>query len=324
MIGFNAEIVALDFQAKQIETLDVEQVRATMDQGLFVWLDFEVVDAEAARSSLTDLNLIDAAILDDALTGVPATRHARYEDCLHLVVTGCRLHGTKFDLERVDVVIGKQFLATIHQGPVLFLETMRKDYQPDFVRHAESPSFLIYELWDDLIGNYLAIQDALEEHVEQLQRDLIRAVDDRVFARVSELGSDLLHFRMVLLPARAVLTELASRKSIFISEATQPFLANLEGALEHVLQDLLVDRETLSDTLNLQMSMNMHRTNEVVKRLTVVSVIFLPLTFLCGVYGMNFAFFPETKWRFSYLFFWIVVLLITSVQVVVLRKKKLI
>ena len=122
-----------------------------------------------------------------------------------------------------------------------------------------------------------------------------------MFARISELGADLLHFRKVLLPARAVLTDLSTRRSLFISEATQPFLGNMVGTVEHVLQDMLVDRDILSESLNLYMSMVGHRTNQVMKRLTVVSVVFLPLTFLVGVYGMNFEVLPELKWRFGYL-----------------------
>lgn len=143
-----------------------------------------------------------------------------------------------------------------------------------------------------------------------------------MFRRVSELGSDLLHFRKVLLPAREMFTEITSRKSLFISEATQPFLANMVGNLKRVLQDLLVDREILSDSLNLPMSMSTHRTNAVAKPLSVASTIFLPLTFLCGVYSMNFAVFPELHWRYSYVVFWIAVVLITLVQVVVIRKRK--
>ena len=101
-----------------------------------------------------------------------------------------------------------------------------------------------------------------------------------------------------------VLTDLSSRKSAFVSETTQPFLANMVGTVERVLQDVLVDREILSDSLNSYMSMVAHRTNKVMGKLTVVSVIFLPLTFLCGVYGMNFEVLPELKWEWGYAGFW--------------------
>ena len=243
---------------------------------------------------------------------------------LHLVISGCRMRGEQFDMERVDAVMGQRFLLTIHRGPVVFLSAVRRDYADDFQRFAQSPSFLLYELWDHLIENYLSIQKRMEHRVELLQGRLIGQVDEKVFAAVSELGADLLHFRKVLLPARAVLSDLASRKSIFISEATQPYLANMVGTLEHVLQDLLVDRDILSESLNLYMSMVGHRTNEVMKRLTVVSVVFLPLTFLCGIYGMNFDTLPELKWHYGYLYFWLVVLVVVVGLLILLRRNRMI
>jgi magnesium transporter len=204
------------------------------------------------------------------------------------------------------------------------LSAVRRDYKQDFQRFARSPSFLVYELWDHLIDNYLAIQKQMEERVEQLQNELrAPTVDDAVFGRISELGADLLHFRKILLPARAVLTDLSTRRTIFISETTQSFLHNMVGTVEHVLQDLLVDRDILSESLNLYMSLVGHRTNEVMKRLTVVSVVFLPLTFLCGVYGMNFDHLPELHWSFGYLFFWAVALVIVVGLLGLMRRAKL-
>jgi magnesium transporter len=182
---------------------------------------------------------------------------------------------------------------------------------------------MLYELWDHLIDNYLSVHKAFEERVEQVQRTLIGAVDERVFGEASELGSDLLHLRKIVLPARSVLTELSTRKSPFVSEATQPFLGNMVGTIERVLQDVLVDRDILSGALNNYMSMVAHQTNKVMSKLTVVSVIFLPLTFLCGVYGMNFDVIPELKWEYGYLAFWVIVLGIIAALIWVMRKVKL-
>jgi magnesium transporter len=224
-----------------------------------------------------------------------------------------------------QVVLSQRFLLTLHKGPVAFLSAVRRDYKQDFQRFAKSPSFLVYELWDHLIDNYLSVQKRMEERVEQLQNEL-RAprVDDAVFGRISELGADLLHFRKILLPARAVLTDLSTRRTLFISETTQSFLHNMVGTVEHVLQDLLVDRDILSESLNLYMSLVSHRTNEVMKRLTVVSVVFLPLTFLCGVYGMNFEHLPELRWRHGYELFWALVGVIVLTLLGFMRRAKLI
>ncbi len=316
-------IIEFDFETKVEREIDFPTARASMAAGAYVWIDIDLNAAEDPSALLTGLDLFSHEIVEDALTREPATQHARYGDHLHVVVSGCRLVGRNFDLERVDAVLGERFLVTIHDGPVVFLGALDKSYAQDFRQFAESPSFLVYELWDHLIDNYLSVQKRFEERVEELQAELIGNVDDMVFARISELGADLLHFRKVVLPARAVLTDLSTRKSRFISDATQPYLANMVGTLERVLQDLLVDRDILSNSLNLYMSLVSHRTNEVMKKLTVVSVIFLPLTFLCGVYGMNFKELPELEWRYGYAGFWILVLLIVASIGLISRRARL-
>jgi magnesium transporter len=321
--GLSYRAIALDFQHRREEHLDFDEVKRHIASGGRLWLDVNVRDPALARPVLQELGLISTEILEDALSNEPLTRLARFEDCIHLVVSGCRPKERDFDLERVDVLVGEGFFITLHVGPVLFLNDVLHNYRADFQRFAQSMSFLIYEVWDHLIDNYLAVQKLMEEQVEQVQAELREEdVDDTVFSRLSELGADLLHFRKVLLPSRAVLTDLSTRKSLFVSEATQPFLANMVGTVEHVLQDLLVDRDILSESLNLYMSMVSHRTNEVMKRLTVVSVIFLPLTFLVGVYGMNFDI-PELHWSFGYPLFWAATVVIVGALVWVLRRHRM-
>jgi len=316
-------VVELDFKTKQYRRIDPDDVKASMEAGKFVWIDVDVAQTEEARRVVTRLELCAPEIVEDALTREPATQIARYENYLHLVLSGCRLAGHKFDLERVDAMMGEHFLLTLHKGQPVFLEAVRKSFITDFVRFAQSPSFLLYELWDHLIENYLSVHKRFEERVDTLQSRLIGAVDESIFGEASELGADLLHLRKVVLPARAVLTDLSTRKSPFVSEATQPYLGNMVGTIERVLQDVLVDRDILSGSLNNYMSLVAHKTNKVMSRLTVVSIIFMPLTFLCGVYGMNFDILPEKEWEFGYLYFWIAVVAIVAGLVGLMRRLKL-
>jgi len=316
-------IVELDFKTKHHLRIAPDDVRAAMADGKFVWIDIDVAQTEEARQLLSRLDLCAPEIVEDALTREPATQIARYENYLHLVLSGCRLAGHKFDLERVDAMMGENFLLTLHKGQPVFLEAVRKSYMHDFVRFAQSPSFLLYELWDHLIENYLSVHKRFEERVDALQSRLIGSVNESIFGEASELGADLLHLRKVVLPARAVLTDLSTRKSPFVSEATQPYLGNMVGTIERVLQDVLVDRDILSGSLNNYMSLVAHKTNKVMGRLTVVSIIFLPLTFLCGVYGMNFDFIPELKWEHGYALFWVAALVIVGGLVGLMRWFKL-
>jgi magnesium transporter len=95
------------------------------------------------------------------------------------------------------------------------------------------------------------------------------------------------------------------------------------GTIERVLQDVLVDRDILNGSLNNYMSLVAHKSNKTMGKLTVVSIIFLPLTFLCGVYGMNFQYLPELEWRGSYFVFWGAVVGIAAALLYFMRRNKL-
>jgi magnesium transporter len=316
--------VALDFERRQEAEISWREAHAAMLVGRFVWLDLDVRDDAEARRLLETVALVSEDVIDLALRDEPSTQYGRHEGYLHVVVSGYAQVGQDFERQRVSVTLGQRFLLTIHRGRVQFLEGVRHEYHTDFVRFAKTPSFLLYEIFDHLVANYLDVQKVMGERVEALQDQLrLEHVDDAVFARVSQLGADLLHFRKVLLPTRATLADLGTRRSLVLGEVTQSFLGNLVGALDHILQDMLVDRDILSEALDLYMSLVGHRTNQVMKKLTAVSVVFLPLTFLVGVYGMNFEIFPELRWRFGYLYFWGVVVLVVGGLIALLRRGRL-
>ncbi len=318
----DAVALALDFDAHTEEPLELSDVASAVGQGRHVWLDLAYEDADAARTVLASMGLLLDEVLGDALAGVPATQAARYPGFLHLSLLGCQLRGLSLELQRVDVFLGQGFFVTLHRGRPDFVQAVRRHYRDDFRRFARSLSFLLYEVWDQLLESYAAVQKQLEARVGELQTKLRGDVDDSLFVQISELGSELLNFRKVLLPARAVLTDISTRKSAFVSEATQPFLGNMVGTVERLLQDLLVERELLSEAVELHMSLVTYRTNRVMNRLTVVSVIFLPLSFLCGVYGMNFRVLPELEWTHGYAYFWGLVVLIVGSLLYLLRRAR--
>ena len=156
--GCSATAVAFDFAEKTDACIAVAQVHDAIREGKFVWLDIEVTNAAEAKEVLAGTQLVSDDLLDDALRGEPGTQLARYEDHLHLVLTACLSKGEHFDLQRVDAVIAETFLLTIHRERVGFVECVKKDCRADFVRFAKSPSFLVYELWDNLVDGYMEVQ----------------------------------------------------------------------------------------------------------------------------------------------------------------------
>jgi len=120
-----------------------------------------------------------------------------------------------------------------------------------------------------------------------------------------------------------VLEELVSRKTALISDSTLDFFGTMIGTLDRLLADIDSNREILESAVNLSLTFTAHRTNLTMNRLAVVSTIFLPLTFLCGVYGMNFEVLPEVRWAHGYTYFWVLSAIITIGLVVLLRRLRL-
>ena len=300
--------VAFNFDTKEERVVSVDEAAAACAQGLFCWVDVDVEhDRSGAERALAGLGVNRHAI-EEALGPDSDGRHDLYDDCLHVAVTAVHFKEEALRRSHVDMLIGERFIVTLHRGPVEFLEQVRKHYRQDFRKFAKTGSFMIYECWDALVDSYKKAMRAFEGHAERVQGKIFQTQDDEIFNEVSDVTRDLLSFRKTMLAAREVLNELSARRSLFVSESTQPFLERMVGTLERLSADLSVERDILSETLNLYMGIVSHRTNKIVSRLTVVSMVFLPLTFIVGVYGQNFENMPELGWKYGYFGVWVILI----------------
>ena len=320
-------VTGFDFERRQERAVEPGAVRAALDEGWFCWVDIDCtpcqqaeVKCDGCRKVLIDLGINELA-RQEVLGPDREGRYDVYDDCLHFAVSEARLTGERLQTAHVDIVLGEKFLVMFRRREAEFVKQMRRTYREDFKKFARSPGFLLYEIGDHLIDMYRRTLQGFAESVEQVQLQLFGQVNDDIFRHVSLLTQDILVFRKIVLASRELMHELASRKSAFVSETTQPFLENMAGALERLGGDLTTEREVLNETLNLYMGMVSHRTNKVVNRLTVLSTIFLPLSFLCGVYGMNLKNIPEMEWDYGYAYFWGITLAIAIALLWLMRKR---
>lgn len=321
-------IVALDFAAKQERTVSPEDLPDLLGGPLYFWVDIDCAHCPEkgpqcgrCESILRTLGVSDV-VLAEVLGPDREGRYDVYEDCLHFAVTEAKLVENRLQTAHVDVVLNERFMVTYRRREADFVKQMRRTYRDDFLKFARSPGFLLYEIGDYLIESYRRTLRGFQESVEQVQMQLFAEVDDSIFRHVSELTQDILIFRKVVLSSRELMHELATRRSPFVSETTQPFLDNMAGTLERLGGDLTTEREVLNETLNLYMGMVSHRTNKVVNRLTFISTIFLPLSFLCGVYGVNLKGVPEFEWDFGYAYFWGLCVIIAVTLMYFMRRRK--
>lgn len=300
-----AKIIAVefDFKNKRSETIPVEEAKNVCQRGQSCWVDLDLNDPAYCEKILREFGVEHVAI-EQLLNHETDGRYDTYKSCIHLSVTSPHIEKNRIDPRQTDLIIGDQFVITLHRKSIAFLEQVQKEYESDFVNFAGTLGFMLYEFWDHLIESYRKGILWIEGEVEKTQGAILATTEEINLGRTSELMHDLLVYRKTILAAREVLRELTSRRSLFVSESTQPFLTNMVGTLERLGSDLTVEREVLAETIHIYLGVMSHRTNRVVRRLTAVSSVFLPLTFLCGVYGMNFDHFPELHWQYGYFIFW--------------------
>lgn len=294
----------LDFETKKSRRITAEEVPAAMAAGRFVFLDLTCATARAIEQHLAMLFPEVAEVVEAMIDDEPDTGYTPYPELLHVYLVACDLEDRGIAQSRVDFVMGHRFAAIVTRRDTHFMHSLRREAIADFERFARSPSFLVYELFDHHVRACEWVQNKFQRRGEDLHKRLLHGINDRTFAEVSRLGADLLLLRRHAGPARAVLNELSTRRSPLVTRTTQEFLRSMVAEMDRLLTEINVDRDILNDAVAGAMSVISYRTNLFLNRLTIVSFVFLPLTFLVGVYGMNFEHQPEYKWPHGYTFFW--------------------
>ncbi len=180
--------------------------------------------------------------------------------------------------------------------------------------------YLAYALLDTLIDSYFTVLNELEEEIEGVQEAVLEAPHPRLMAELHGLRSDLLVARKTMSPLREVIGSLA--RTDRIQPETAPFLRDAYEHTVKVVDTLEFARDLLNATMESYMSSTSNRMNETIRLLTVISLIFMPLTFIAGIYGMNFEHMPELRWRYGYLATWTVMIATTAGMVAVFRRKR--
>ncbi|MGB7290631.1 MAG: CorA family divalent cation transporter [Thermodesulfobacteriota bacterium] len=304
--------IEFDFSTKKDFEVRIEDIKAECDEGHYYWI---YLDVEGISNFVDILQRLcpKSAIDNQFLKSDTRELLNLFHDSLHFkLFETCILNGQLVS-NPIRVILGKCFIATIYDPDSMVVARMLDMYHDDFLNFSQSPGFLLFEIVDYITNTYQLAYRELEQEIDKLQLNLFENIDDEIFLKVAKSTQQLLDFRSALVSAREVIAILATRKSPFIRETTQPFLESKGSLLNRLSDDLSTQRAVVSDTLNLYMGYVSHKTNSLINRLTIISLIFLPITFLAGVYGMNFDFLPELKWKYSYYVFWsIVFLLVTS------------
>ncbi len=203
--------------------------------------------------------------------------------------------------ERVSLVLGKGFVLTVQEKPGDVFDPVREKLREgtDDLRK-KGGDFLAYCLLEAVVSGYFEVLEKLGEEVEELEDELVKFPSQRVFHRIHRLRKKLLMVRRATWPLREVFPHAERLSSPLVGEETRAYFRELQSNVLQVIETVEMYREMLSSAVDIYLSSLNNRMNEIMKVLTIIATIFLPLSFITGIYGMNFVYMPELSWKWSY------------------------
>lgn len=234
-----------------------------------------------------------------------------------------RIENLKIDYEQISFVLGKDYLITFQEKDGDLFEGFRERIRLDQGRvRKKGADYLMYRLIDIIVDNYYNILDHIGDRVDEMEEAVYENPSNNGFNSIQSLKKELIYLRKALYPLRDALSKVIKGESDFILEENIPFYSDVYDHVVHLIDSLDAYQDLTSNLLDIHMNAMNNRMNEVMKVLTVISTIFIPLTFIVGVYGMNFDFMPELRWKYGYPSIWIVMLMVVLGMLSFFRYKK--
>jgi magnesium transporter len=274
----------------------------------------------ASRPGVTWINvdsLTDTVILKSigeyfdlhelTLEDIPNTTHrVKYEDfgSYVLIILKMLSYSAKersIDTEQLSLVLGPNFMLTFQEKPGDFFDGLRGEIRKgDPVMNRMGSDYLACRIIDITVDNYFDVVEEFGEQIEAAEETLLASPDKTALQNVHSIKKQMMHLRRHVWPVREIISELNKRDSALIKAETLAYFRDVYDRIFEIMDLIETTREMVSGLLDIYLSSMSNRTNEIMKVLTLVATIFIPLTFIVGLYGMNFEYMPELKQVWGY------------------------
>ena len=292
-----------------------------------VWLNVNGLGNAATIRAIGEEFGLHGLAMEDVMHTHQRTKLEHYGDNIYLVQWLMTL-GKQLGFEQISIFLGPNFVLTFQERAGDCFDPVRRRLRAEDSRiRGRGADYLAYALIDALTDSYFALLDEYSERLETLEEEIIEHPDHRAAARIHDLRRDLQAMRRAVGPLRETLGSIARDETPLISEPTRPYLRDCHDHAIQVLEMVETCRERCSDLINLHQAGLANQMNAVMKVLTIIATIFIPLTFVAGVYGMNFDTaaspynMPELGWYLGYPFAMALMLGLGIVMVLLFRRR---
>ncbi len=318
------EYDAASFFESQLAAMDA--CLALPEKQTVTWLNVDGLHDAELMAHLGSCFSLHPLVLEDVLSTDQRPKYEDYDEYLYVVLRMLRYDPTvlKVKAEQVSIVLSQRYVLTFQEGVAGdVFDSVRMRLREDKGRIRKmGADYLAYTLLDTIVDNYFVVLDQMGERIELLENELVTNPTRKTLRMIHTLRGDALFLRRAVWPLREVINSFARGDSPFITDGTRLYLKDVYDHTIHAIDTLETYREMLSGMLDIYLSSMSNRLNEVMKVLTIIATIFMPLTFLAGVYGMNFKHMPELEWQWGYPLIWTIMIVIALVMLVAFRKRK--
>lgn len=292
--------------------------------GKICWLNVDSVNQPEAIQSVGQAFGLHPLVLEDVLNTDQRPKVEEYDGYLYIVVRMLRFDQSRNQIqsEQLSMILADGLVLSLQELPGDVFDPVRERLNAGRRIRFMKADYLAYALLDAVVDHYFTVLEHLGDQVESLEDELIDAPGPTTLARIHHFKREMLMLRKAVWPLREVLSRLSRDESELISAETRLFLRDVYDHVIHVIDTVDTIRELLASMLDLYMSSVSNRMNEVMKVLTIFATLFMPLTFIAGVYGMNFEVMPELEWRFGYPAVLVVMLLVVVGLVAFFRRRR--
>lgn len=296
-----------------------------LDPKRVTWVHVEGLKEPAVLGQLADCFHLHPLVLEDILNTEQRPKLEDYGEYLYIVLKSLTFASHDDDevtVEQISIVLGPHYVLSLAEQDTTLFDSVRTRINPPGTRiRRQGTDYLAYVLMDIIVDGYFTVLERLGEHIDDLEEDLAVRPTREMLHTLHNLKRQMIILRSGIWPLREVVSALARAESPLLQAGTGVYLQDLYDHTIQVIETLDTYRDMLSGMLDIYLSSISNRMNEIMKVLTIISTIFMPLTFIAGVYGMNFRHMPELDWPWGYPVVMGLMLLIGILMVRYFRRK---
>jgi len=289
------------------------------------WLNVDGISDVDMIAKLGDALSIHPLVLEDIVNTDQRPKVEFFDEYVFIVVKmlSWDFKQKNIDSEQVSFILFENSLVSFQERSGDVFEAVRNRLRLGKGRlRKRSVDFLLYALLDAISDQYFVVLEGLGEQIEQIESEVLKNPNPEVVKNIYSMKNELIFLRKSVWPLRDCVNSLLRDESEFVTEPSLMFFRDVYDHLIQIIDTVESYRDMVSGLLDIYLSSMSNKMNEVMKVLTIFASIFIPLTFIAGIYGMNFEVMPELSWNFGYPLVWIVFVVVSLLMLMFFKRKK--